>query len=100
MAWRKKYSDIHRYNEFVTKAEEVSFLENYVNPMIQLDPKSTILVICHTDNTADKNKLREEHEKANHPQKMKETAYHLEDIVTNLYLQEFYRILPTLLESL
>ena len=76
------------------------FLENYVNPMIQLDPKSTILVICHTDNTVDKSKLREEHEKANHPHKMKEMMYHLEDIVTDPYLREFYHILPTLLESL
>jgi glycosyltransferase involved in cell wall biosynthesis len=100
MAWRKKYSDTHQYNEFVTKAEEVSFLENYVNPMIQLDPASTILVICHTDNTADKNKLREEHEKANHPHKMKEMAYHLENIVTDPYLREFYHTLPTVLESL
>jgi glycosyltransferase involved in cell wall biosynthesis len=100
MAWRKKYSDTHRYNEFVTKAEEVSFLENYVHPMIQLAPLSTILVICHTDNTADKSKLREEHEKTNHPHKMKETAYHLEDIVTEPHLQEFYHTIPTLLESL
>jgi glycosyltransferase involved in cell wall biosynthesis len=100
MAWRKKYSDTHRYNEFVTKAEEVSFLENYVHPMIQLAPLSTILVICHTDNTADKSKLREEHEKTNHPHKMKETAYHLEDIVTEPHLQQFYHTLPTLLESL
>jgi glycosyltransferase involved in cell wall biosynthesis len=100
MAWRKKYSDTHRYNEFVTKAEEVSFLENYVHPMIQLDPASTILVICHTDNTADKSKLREEHEKTNHPHKMKETTYHLEDIVTEPHLQQFYHTLPALLESL
>jgi galactokinase/mevalonate kinase-like predicted kinase len=69
--------------------------------MIQLDPASTILVICHTDNTVDKSKLREEHEKAhNHPHKMKEMAYHLEDIVTDPYLREFYHTLPTLLESL
>lgn len=100
MAWRKKYSDTHRYNEFVTKAEEVSFLENYVHPMIQLEPLSTILVMCHTDNTADKSKLREEHEKTNHPHKMKETAYRLEDIVTESDLREFYHALPTLLESL
>lgn len=101
MAWRKKYADAHRYDEFVTKAEEVSFLENYVHPMIQLDPKSTILVMCHTDNTADKSKLREEHEKANnHPHQMKETAYRLEDIVLEPHLREFYHTLPTVLESL
>ena len=101
MAWRKTYADTHQYNEFVTKAEELSFLENYSHPMIQLDPLSTILVICHIDNTVDKTKLREEHEKAgHHPHKMKETAYHLEDIVMEPHLQEFYHSLPTLLESL
>jgi glycosyltransferase involved in cell wall biosynthesis len=58
MAWRKRYSDIHKYDEYVTKAEECSFLDNYKHQMIQLDPKKTILVICHTDNTVDKTILR------------------------------------------
>ena len=57
MAWRKSYSDAHRYSEFVTKGEESSFLEDYRHPMIQLDPRDTILVICHGDNTVDKSKL-------------------------------------------
>ena len=29
MAWRKSYSDKHKYDEFVTKAEEISFLDNF-----------------------------------------------------------------------
>ena len=81
MAWRKSYSDKHKYDEYVTKAEEKSFLEDYTNPMIQLPPLSTILVICHTDNTVDKSTLY------NH---CKESRYKLEDIVQNNILT-FYK---------
>ena len=28
LGWRKRYSDVHKYDEFVTKSEEVSFLDN------------------------------------------------------------------------
>ena len=60
LAYRKSYSNKHFYSEYVTKAEELSFLDNYKNPMIQLNPLSSILVICHTDNTVNKNDLRNE----------------------------------------
>jgi glycosyltransferase involved in cell wall biosynthesis len=92
MAWRKSYSDKHKYNEFVTKAEETSFLENYKNPMIQLNPLSTILVICHTDNTSDKNELRQQHLSVsnNIKSKFKETNYKLEDLVKDKKIRDFY----------
>ena len=88
----------HQYDPFVTKAEEISFLENYRYPMIQLDPFSTILVICHTDNTVDKTKIRQDHEKAQHVNKMVVTSYQLHDFVVNPLLQTFYQELPSLLE--
>lgn len=92
MAWRKSYSDKHKYDEFVVKAEEITFLENFKHPMIQLNPLSTILVICHEDNTADKNELRAEHlKKAGTPNsKFKETAYKLEDLVKDKKIRDFY----------
>jgi glycosyltransferase involved in cell wall biosynthesis len=92
MAWRKSYSDKHKYDEFVTKAEEITFLENFKHPMIQLSPLSTILVICHEDNTADKNELRDEHLiKANGiNSKFKESAYKLEDLVKDKKIRDFY----------
>jgi glycosyltransferase involved in cell wall biosynthesis len=95
MAWRKRYSDKHLYNEYVTKAEEISFLDNYKNKMIQLDPKKTILVICHSDNTVDKNDLRTSHLNAsstnNKDTKLfKETSYKLGEIVKEKNLQDFY----------
>jgi glycosyltransferase involved in cell wall biosynthesis len=90
MAWRKKYSDTHKYNEFVTKAEELSFLDNYTNKMIQLPVKKTILVICHSDNTVDKFEMRQQHLAAGHNSKVKLTSYVLSDIVKNSTIREFY----------
>jgi glycosyltransferase involved in cell wall biosynthesis len=92
MAWRKSYSDKHKYDEFVTKAEEITFLENFKHPMIQLNPLSTILVICHEDNTADKNELRDEHLQKNgtFSSKFKESAYKLEDLVKDKKIRDFY----------
>jgi len=80
MAWRKSYADTHRYDEYVSKAEEQSFLDGYRHPMIQLDPKKTILVMCHGDNTVDKSKI----------QRKKETLYRLQDWVKDPFLLDFY----------
>jgi len=95
MAWRKRYSDLHKYDEYVTKAEEGSFLNQYKYPMIQLNPKKAILVICHGDNTADKNLLRQEHSsyKGQDKAKMRDSPYQLEDIVKEPALLAFYRSL-------
>ena len=58
MAWRKKYASLHKYDETVAFAEEKSFLEDYKNTLIQLDPLKVMLVISHSDNTFDKTELR------------------------------------------
>ena len=93
MAWRKRYSDQHRYDDFVTHAEEESFLDNYRWPMIQLDAKKTNLMICHQDNTVNKTDLKREHEefKGHHKAKMKLTTLKIEDIVQEPELRDFYR---------
>jgi glycosyltransferase involved in cell wall biosynthesis len=109
MAWRKSYSDIHRYNEFVTHGEESSFLDAYKHPMIQLTPKKTILVICHDSNTFDKMKMREEQraqatqatqatqamqalqsKQAMHSFAMRDSSFSLEHWVKDPSLREFY----------
>lgn len=92
MAWRKSYSNKHKYDEYVTKAEEITFLENFKHPMIQLNPLSTILVLCHTDNTADKSELRDEHipQIGRINSKFKECVYNLEDLVKDKKTLEFY----------
>lgn len=88
MAWRKSYAITHKYDEYVTHAEESSYLENYKNPMIQLNPLSTILVICHTDNTVDKNNLL-----GGNRSHIKESNYIVEKLVPKKIL-EFYLELP------
>lgn len=92
MAWRKIYSDKHKYDEYVTKAEEITFLENFKHPMIQLNPLSTILVICHTDNTADKSELRYEHllRINTFQSKFKECIFKIEDLVNDKKIRDFY----------
>jgi glycosyltransferase involved in cell wall biosynthesis len=88
MGWRKSYSNSHKYDEYVTMAEEKSFLDNYKYPMIQLDPRETILVICHSDNTVDKYQLREEHNSSKNS-KFKLTSLRLEDIVKEATIRDF-----------
>jgi len=85
MAWRKSYANNHTYDETVTHAEERSFLENYANPMIQLDPMKVMLVISHSENTFDKKKLRE----SNNPL-MKETKFKLNNFIRSKPLREFF----------
>ena len=88
LAYRRSYSNTHLYDEHATKAEEHSFLDNYKNPMIQLKPLSSILVICHTDNTVNKDNLLislgQPHSK------IRESTYKLEDLVQDKKILEFY----------
>ena len=60
MAWTQRYASTHKYDETVAFAEERSFLEDYKNPLIQLDAMKVMLVISHTDNTFDKTQLRKD----------------------------------------
>jgi hypothetical protein len=75
----------HRYDETQTHAEEKSFLEDYKNPMIQLDPFKCILVMCHADNTFDKNNLRN----SNNPL-LKETPMKINFFIKDKVLREFF----------
>lgn len=59
-AIKAEYAKTHMYDESVLFAEEKSFLENYKHPMIQLDPFKVMLVMCHSENTFNKNKLLDE----------------------------------------
>ena len=84
-AYRRSYLATHRYNEIQTHAEEKSFLDDYKNPMIQLDSMKTILVMCHADNTFDKNNLRN----GSNPF-IKETSLKARDFIADKALREFY----------
>jgi hypothetical protein len=45
------------YEEEAILSEEKYFLKDYTIPMVQLDSKKTILVVCHSQNTFDKHRV-------------------------------------------
>jgi glycosyltransferase involved in cell wall biosynthesis len=85
MAYRRAYMLSHRYDEKQTHAEEKSFLDDYKNPMIQLDPFKCILVMCHSDNTFDKNNLRDSNNSM-----LKDTAMTLKSFIKDKALRDFF----------
>ena len=56
-AFRKELLKITSYDNNACLAEERHFLKEYTIPFVQLDPKKTILVFSHVQNTFDKKKL-------------------------------------------
>jgi glycosyltransferase involved in cell wall biosynthesis len=86
MAWRRSYGATHRYDETVTHAEEKSFLEDYKHPMIQLDPMKVMLVISHSENTFDKNRMRE----GNYPH-VKQAQLKLNQFIKDKALRDFFK---------
>lgn len=55
MGFFKQYIKNHKFDEEKNYAEESSFTNNFKEPMNQLDPKKTILIIHHKLNTFNKN---------------------------------------------
>jgi glycosyltransferase involved in cell wall biosynthesis len=85
MVWTKTYADTHNYDETVAFSEEKSFLDNYKNPLVQLNPKKVMLVMSHSDNTFDKNGLRT----GNNPT-LKETAMKIKSFIADKALRDFF----------
>tara|TARA_X000000950_G_C13859774_1_gene638193 strand:- start:1131 stop:1826 length:696 start_codon:yes stop_codon:yes gene_type:complete len=56
LAFKKKYSENNKFPN-VNRAEEKLFLGNFKNPLIQMNPLKSILVIAHDSNTVDKYKF-------------------------------------------
>jgi len=85
MAWRKRYAMSRRYDETVAFAEEKSFLEDYKNMLVQLNPYKVMLVMSHTDNTFDKTQLRHKGNPL-----FKKTSLKLKDFIVDKELREFF----------
>ena len=62
-----------------------SLVEGYKYPMIQLDPIKTMLVICHSENTFNKERFLTETSPF-----VKSTNMRLRDFVTDKNLRAFY----------
>lgn len=56
-AFRKELLKITRFDENSSVAEEKKFLKDYTIPFVQLDPKKSILVFSHAQNSFDKKEL-------------------------------------------
>jgi glycosyltransferase involved in cell wall biosynthesis len=56
-AFKKELLKITRFDENSSVAEEKKFLKDYTIPFVQLDPKKSILVFSHTQNSFDKKEL-------------------------------------------
>ena len=85
MAYTKKYADNNPCDETVTFAEEVSFTKKYSAKLFQLDSLKTMLVICHSANTYNKNKLR-----TNFSPVVKKTNVKINSIIKNKEQRDFY----------
>ncbi len=85
MAYRKSYVSGHMCNDAVVFAEEIDFTRQYKEPMVQLDPRKVMLVICHDSNTVDKRKLR-----GNDNPLIKKTNFKIKDFISSAKHREFY----------
>jgi len=56
-AFRKELLKKTKFDEKASVAEEKKFLKDYTIPFVQLDPKKSILVFSHTQNSFDKKEL-------------------------------------------
>ncbi len=88
MAYRKSYVSSHMCDSSVVHAEEIDFTRQYKEPLVQLDPRKVMLVICHDANTVDKRKLR-----ADGNPFMKKTGFKLRDFISSAKHREFYQSL-------
>jgi len=85
-AFKKKLLKLTSYEDKATVAEERFFLKDFTIPMIQLEPKKTILVFAHSGNTFDKMRLLA-NAKAH---KIRETKFSPSMFIKNKDLCEFY----------
>jgi glycosyltransferase involved in cell wall biosynthesis len=85
MAYTKKYAMSHPCDETVLYAEEISFTNHYKEPLAQLDPVKVMLVMCHSENTFNKSKLRDSPSPV-----MRKTALKLRAFVRKAEMRDFY----------
>lgn len=85
LAYRSSYLRNHRYDDDETCAVEHGFLNDFQEPMIQLNPFKTILHIIHSSNTFDAINGRDEGKIGF----MKKTGYTLNDFIKEPIQESF-----------
>jgi glycosyltransferase involved in cell wall biosynthesis len=78
-AFYSEYLEKNKFNDNAEIGEELDFTHHFTNPLIQLDPINTILVMCHSKNTHNKDSLPTE-----------ETKLILSDFIKDKIDYEFY----------
>ena len=79
-AYRREYLDKHSFDDEAMVRVEAKFTENFTSEMVQLDPRSTILIIQHRSNTWDKRKSQ-----------ARPTNHKLKDFVKDMEDRRFYK---------
>lgn len=57
MAYKKEYTKNHKYIDNAIHGEEATFTNDFIEPMIQLNPKKTVVMSSHNLNTYNKREL-------------------------------------------
>jgi uncharacterized membrane protein len=57
LAYKKEYLLTHKHEAGLDRGEEMSFTNNFTEPMIQLDSEDCIVISSHGSNTFDKSAL-------------------------------------------
>jgi glycosyltransferase involved in cell wall biosynthesis len=85
-AFKKELLQETEYDDSIAFAEEHKFTKGYSIPLIQLDPKKSILVFSHRHNSLNKEKLLENPEHA----KVILSRYAVDDFIKDPVLKQFY----------
>jgi glycosyltransferase involved in cell wall biosynthesis len=85
MAYWRSYFGENRYEDNAEKAEEKHFLREFTTPVKQLEPETTMLVLCHAHNTFDKRILLTQ----NNPL-LKKTGFTLKRLIRDKVIRDFY----------
>lgn len=86
-AFRRELLKYTKYNDDASLAEETEFLKKNTIPLIQLDPKKTILVFSHNHNSFDKKGLLDQIGKTS---LINPSPYTVDDFITSKELKNFY----------
>lgn len=88
MAYTRRYALAHPCDETKLFAEEMEFTRRYTEPLVQLNPLKTMLVICHPENTFNKSNLRVPDSSV-----IRKTTMKLRDFVGSAAARAFYAAL-------
>jgi len=85
-AFRRALLKETKYDDDAEMAEEKQFLKNYTVPLVQLDPRKSILCFSHDQNTFDKRLLLDNP----HPQFIRRTRLKPSDFIKDKSVAKFY----------